>query len=59
MLKSPPYVAGEIERSKGTHPAVIARGPLGGGDALRAQGVRVESLAIVESMTDDSIAFRN
>ena len=30
----------------------------GGGDALRAQGVRVESLAIVESMTDDSITFR-
>ena len=36
----------------------IEKGFQGGGDALRAQGVRVESLAIVESMTDDSITFR-
>lgn len=31
----------------------------GGGDALRAEGVRVESLAMVESMSDDSLSFRH
>ena len=32
----------------------------GGGDALRQSGVRVESLAIIDSMTDDGkITFRN
>ena len=36
----------------------IEKGFQGGGDALRAHGVRVESLAIVESMTDDAITFR-
>ncbi len=36
----------------------IEKGFQGGGDALRAEGVRVESLAIVESMTDDGIVFR-
>ena len=45
MLKGPPYVAGEIERSKGTHPAVIARGPLGGGDALRNGGAALGGTA--------------
>ena len=30
----------------------------GGGDALRAEGVWVESLAVIESMTDDRITFR-
>lgn len=29
-----------------------------GGDKLRERGVRVESLAIVEEMTDDSVIFR-
>ena len=29
----------------------------GGGDKLRAQGYRVESLALIESMTDDGITF--
>lgn len=29
----------------------------GGGDELRANGVRVESLAIIESMDDDSLVF--
>ena len=37
----------------------IEKGFQGGGDALRASGVRVESLAIVDSMTDDSVAFRS
>ena len=36
----------------------IEKGFQGGGDALRAEGVRVESLAIVDSMTDDSLTFR-
>lgn len=29
-----------------------------GGDALREKGLRIESLAIIENMTDDSIEFR-
>ncbi len=39
--------------------AAIEKGFQGGGDKLREKGIRVESLAIVESMTDDSITFRN
>ena len=31
----------------------------GGGDALRAQGLRVESLAVIESMDGGSIRFRS
>ena len=31
----------------------------GGGDLLREEGIRVESLAIIDSMTDDSITFRH
>ena len=30
----------------------------GAGDQLRAEGVRLESLASIESMTDDSVTFR-
>ena len=37
----------------------IEKGFQGGGDALRAQGVRVESLAIVDSMSDDSLTVRS
>ena len=37
----------------------IEKGFQGGGDALRAEGIRVESLAIVESMSDDSLTFRS
>ena len=33
----------------------IEKGFQGGGDALRAKGIRVESLAIIEKMTDDSL----
>ena len=36
----------------------IEKGFQGGGDALRAQGIRVESLAIIESMSDTEITFR-
>ena len=37
----------------------IEKGFQGGGDELRAAGVRVDSLAIVESMTEDSLIFRH
>ena len=36
----------------------IEKGFQGGGDKLRAQGYKVESLAIVETMSDDSLTFR-
>lgn len=39
--------------------SAIEKGFQGGGDKLRAQGYKVESLAVVDSMTDDSITFRN
>ena len=37
---------------------VIEKGFQGGGDALRAQGIRVESLAIIDEMTDTAVTFR-
>ena len=36
----------------------IEKGFQGGGDELRKRGIRLESLAIVDSMTDDSVKFR-
>lgn len=36
----------------------IEKGFQGGGDELRAKGIRIESLAIVDKMTDDSLEFR-
>ena len=36
----------------------IEKGFQGGGDELRGKGVRVDSLAIIDSMTDDSLTFR-
>ncbi len=36
----------------------IEKGFQGGGDALRAEGYRIESLAIVDEMTDDAVIFR-
>lgn len=36
----------------------IEKGFQGGGDSLREQGIRVESLAIIEEMTDSSVTFR-
>ena len=38
--------------------AAIEKGFQMGGDKLRKQGYRVESLAIVDEMTDDGISFR-
>lgn len=37
----------------------IEKGFQGGGDRLRKKGVRVESLAIIESMSDTSITFKS
>ncbi len=37
----------------------IEKGFQGGGDALRAQGVRVESLAVIDEMSEDLIRFRH
>lgn len=37
---------------------VIEKGFQKGGDEIRNMGVRLESLAIVDSMTDDSLTFR-
>ena len=36
----------------------IEKGFQGGGDELRKKGIKVDSLAIVESMTDNSLTFR-
>lgn len=36
----------------------IEKGFQGGGDALRKEGVRVESLALIESMSDTGVSFR-
>ena len=36
----------------------IEKGFQGGGDELRAKGIRVDSLAIIDSMTDCSLTFR-
>ena len=36
----------------------IEKGFQGGGDKLRSEGVRVESLAIIDELTDDGIKFR-
>lgn len=38
---------------------VIEKGFQHGGDRLRERGIRVESLAIIENMTSDSLAFRD
>ena len=37
----------------------IEKGFQGGGDKLRAQGIKVESLAIVEEMSERGVRFRN
>ncbi|MFA7637337.1 MAG: xanthine phosphoribosyltransferase [Monoglobales bacterium] len=38
---------------------VIEKHFQGGGDRLREKGIRLESLAIIESMTDDSLKFKD
>ena len=37
----------------------IEKGFQGGGDSLREKGIRVESLAIIDEMSDSEIKFRN
>ena len=37
----------------------IEKGFQGGGDALRKEGVRVESLAIIDKMSQDKMIFRD
>lgn len=37
----------------------IEKGFQGGGDELRAEGIHLESLAVIDSMTDCGITFRN
>lgn len=36
----------------------IEKGFQGAGDAMRAEGIRIDSLAIIDSMTDESVTFR-
>ena len=36
----------------------IEKGFQGGGDELRAEGLRIESLAVIDSMDDEKITFR-
>lgn len=38
--------------------SAIEKGFQGGGDAMRAQGIRVESLAIIDCMDEETITFR-
>ena len=38
---------------------VIEKGFQPGGEQVREKGIRLESLAIIESMSDDSLTFRN
>jgi xanthine phosphoribosyltransferase len=37
----------------------IEKGFQGGGDALRSQGIKVESLAIIDEMNEQGIRFRD
>ena len=37
----------------------IEKGFQGGGDSIRAKGIRVESMAIIDEMTDSEIIFRD
>lgn len=37
----------------------IEKGFQGGGDMLREKGIRIDSLAIIETMTEDSLTFRS
>ncbi len=39
--------------------SVIEKGFQRGGDLIRSKGIRVESLAIIDAMTDDSIIYRD
>ena len=53
----------EIIDTAGANPVgaavAIEKGFQHGGDKLRDMGIRIESLAIIDSMTDDSLTFRS
>ena len=53
----------EIIDTAGANPVgaavAIEKGFQHGGDKLRDTGIRIESLAIIDSMTDDSLTFRS
>ena len=51
-------IVGQAGASLAVCAIAIEKGFQGGGDALRAKGIRVESLAIIDKMTDDSLEFR-
>ena len=51
-------IAAEAKADVAGAAVAIEKGFQGGGDALRAGGLRVESLAIVDKMTDSGISFR-
>ena len=57
-LKGLIEITGKAGASLAGAAIAIEKGFQGGGDALRAQGIRVESLAVIESMSDDSLTFR-
>lgn len=52
-------IVGQAGASLAGAAIAIEKGFQGGGDALRAKGIRVESLAIIDSMEDGSIIYRN
>ncbi len=52
-------IAGQAGAEVAGCAVAIEKGFQGGGDALRAEGVRVDSLAIVEQMSDTGLTFRN
>lgn len=51
-------IAGQADATVSGVAVAIEKGFQGGGDKLREKGIRVESLAIVESMDDHSVTFR-
>lgn len=51
-------IAGQAGATVSGVAVAIEKGFQGGGDKLRENGIRVESLAIVESMDDHSVTFR-
>lgn len=51
-------LAGQAQAQVVGAATVIEKGFQHGGDQLRAAGMHVESLAIIDEMTDDSIVFR-
>ena len=51
-------IVGQAGASLAGAAIAIEKGFQGGGDALRAKGIRVESLALIDSMEDNKIIYR-